>query len=757
MDTCMRFSRGATILVVLGALLGTLQPLQPALAAPSGQEGTVHWGSIPVTASAPRQLTTTSVKPSAPLQGAAIPLTRMPGPGTAPADGSAPPISDASIPESGPPGPRPKLPGTFTIFADNTLVGATGVDSSAQAVEPSAANNGPVIFTSYNFYAARSNNYGTSWDYINPTQVSAAFCCDQDVLYDPSFGVTYWLVMDEPYWDADVDPPSTDNDGNLLHLAVFRSQADLINGLLIQYVIDPKDYCGSGVGTDEDWFDYPHLAVTSNYLYILSNSFRMNSTNPGTSTYTCTTVIRILLDDPPTGAINTDFYADTSLFNFTAAHGGTDRFYFATHVDADTLNVYNWVEYDDPGSVTVTPIDHTEYLVEAAPGFPAGGYDCTAAGAPTNPCGYEDDRIMSGWLRRDTSQLTFMWDAPQGTDPQGDFAWPRIRYVMLDVTSGAEPLSAPLEDSAIYNDDYAFFLPAAGVNTRGHVGGMAAISGGTLASPVHPGCVAWLYDDYTSSLLPLDSHEVTVALGDPDGDRWGDFYRVRMNGLNAAQWIGACYAVEEAGVVPHIVSFGRERDAVSHLFADVPVAGKEWMEPWIEAFYYEGITTGCGLDPLIYCPEQPVTRASMAVFILRAMDGPTYEPPPADHYFDDMPVAGKEWMEPWVDEFYRRGLTTGCGIGPLRFCPESPATRAAMAVFLLRALEGFAYTPPPSTHTFSDLPVAGKEWMEPWVDEFYTRGITTGCGVAPLIYCPENTATRASMAVFIDRAFLLYP
>ncbi len=87
-----------------------------------------------------------------------------------------------------------------------------------------------------------------------------------------------------------------------------------------------------------------------------------------------------------------------------------------------------------------------------------------------------------------------------------------------------------------------------------------------------------------------------------------------------------------------------------HLFADVPVVGKEWMEPWIEAFYNAGITTGCGAGPLIYCPENPVTRAAMAVFILRAKYGAGYVPPAATHTFADMPVAGKEWMEPWVDQ-----------------------------------------------------------------------------------------------------------
>ena len=195
----------------------------------------------------------------------------------------------------------------------------------------------------------------------------------------------------------------------------------------------------------------------------------------------------------------------------------------------------------------------------------------------------------------------------------------------------------------------------------------------------------------------------------------------------------------------------------THFFSDMPVAGKEWMEPWVDEFYLKGITTGCGVSPLTYCPENPVTRAAMAVFILRAIEGPTYTPPAAHHYFWDLPIAGKEWMEPWVDEFYDRGITTGCGTEPLRYCPENPVTRAAMAVFLLRALDGSSYVPDHTHGYFDDLPVTSKEWMEPFVDEFYDRGITTGCGAAPLTYCPENPVTRAAMSVFIGRAFCLYP
>jgi hypothetical protein len=188
-------------------------------------------------------------------------------------------------------------------------------------------------------------------------------------------------------------------------------------------------------------------------------------------------------------------------------------------------------------------------------------------------------------------------------------------------------------------------------------------------------------------------------------------------------------------------------------FADVPIDHVFWEE--IEAFYGAGITTGCGVSPLIYCPEDNVTRAAMAVFLLRTKYGGGYAPPPATHTFADLPVAGKEWQEAWVDQFFLEGITTGCGVSPLIYCPEDPVTRAAMAVFILRTIEGPSYTPPPADHYFADMPVAGKEWMEPWVDEFYRRGITTGCGTGPLIYCPEDAVKRQAMAAFIVRAFAL--
>jgi hypothetical protein len=186
-------------------------------------------------------------------------------------------------------------------------------------------------------------------------------------------------------------------------------------------------------------------------------------------------------------------------------------------------------------------------------------------------------------------------------------------------------------------------------------------------------------------------------------------------------------------------------------FADT--YGNQWYWRYVEGFYKQGITTGCYAGPLRYCPDRAVTRAEMAVFILRSEHGGSYQPPAASGTFDDVPVLGKEWMEAWIEQFYSEGITTGCYADPLRYCPEREVTRAEMAVFILCAIHGGSYQPPAASHYFADVPVAGKEWMEAWMDEFYREGLTTGCLSDPLRYCPEQSVTRAEMATFIDRAY----
>jgi hypothetical protein len=116
--------------------------------------------------------------------------------------------------------------------------------------------------------------------------------------------------------------------------------------------------------------------------------------------------------------------------------------------------------------------------------------------------------------------------------------------------------------------------------------------------------------------------------------------------------------------------------ATGTVFGDVPTS--YWSASWVEKLFADGITGGCGGGN--YCPDLAVSRAQMAVFLLRAKHGSSYTPPPATGVFPDVPTS--YWAAPWIEQLYAEGITGGCGGG--NYCPDNPVTRGQMAVFLVR-------------------------------------------------------------------------
>jgi len=183
------------------------------------------------------------------------------------------------------------------------------------------------------------------------------------------------------------------------------------------------------------------------------------------------------------------------------------------------------------------------------------------------------------------------------------------------------------------------------------------------------------------------------------------------------------------------------------LFVDVPPG--HWAEEAIYKIYNAGITKGCSKIPLLYCPDKTVSKAAMAVFLLRSLHGGDYTPPSATGIFTDVDV--NEWYAPWVEQLYREGITAGCSSDPLMYCPDRDVSKASMAIFLLKAKYGASYIPPTAKGIFTDVDLS--HWGADWIEKLYNDGITEGCSADPLLYCPDRAVSRAAMALFLVRTF----
>jgi sulfur transfer complex TusBCD TusB component (DsrH family) len=119
--------------------------------------------------------------------------------------------------------------------------------------------------------------------------------------------------------------------------------------------------------------------------------------------------------------------------------------------------------------------------------------------------------------------------------------------------------------------------------------------------------------------------------------------------------------------------------ATGTVFGDVPANG--FAAAWIEDLAARGITGGCGGGN--YCPTAPVTRAQMAVFLLKTSLGTTYAPPPASgSVFQDVPVGS--FAADWIEDLAARNITAGCSASPSLYCPATPNTRGQMATFITK-------------------------------------------------------------------------
>ena len=107
-------------------------------------------------------------------------------------------------------------------------------------------------------------------------------------------------------------------------------------------------------------------------------------------------------------------------------------------------------------------------------------------------------------------------------------------------------------------------------------------------------------------------------------------------------------------------------------------------EPALEALASRGVFGGMGCGERLICPDVPLKRWEMAVWLVRALDGRDPEPSGVSRFAD---VDSSEWYSPFIERLLDLRVTNGCAVEPLRFCPRDVVSRAQMATLLVRAFD----------------------------------------------------------------------
>ena len=121
------------------------------------------------------------------------------------------------------------------------------------------------------------------------------------------------------------------------------------------------------------------------------------------------------------------------------------------------------------------------------------------------------------------------------------------------------------------------------------------------------------------------------------------------------RWVMAVWLIRVLDAVP--AEGGETR------FSDVDAG--VWWAPYVETLADLGVTAGCATGPLRFCPQESVTRAQMASFLVRAFD---LDEAPTSGFVD---TAGNT-HEANIDTLAAAGVTAGVLWGR---CGSVPTTR----------------------------------------------------------------------------------
>ena len=144
-----------------------------------------------------------------------------------------------------------------------------------------------------------------------------------------------------------------------------------------------------------------------------------------------------------------------------------------------------------------------------------------------------------------------------------------------------------------------------------------------------------------------------------------------------AVWLGRVLENQEE------VEFEQVSEMDDTDFGFVDIGDLTWQARYIDTLAQLQVTVGCSTEPLRFCPNDFVTRAQMASFLVRTSIFPDVTV--TDAGFEDVDMGNVHRSS--INKIFAAGITQGCSTDPWNFCPDTPTTRAQTASFLYQLIQ----------------------------------------------------------------------
>ena len=401
------------------------------------------------------------------------------------------------------------------VLTNRALTDSEINNSTSTVGEPSLAVRGNEILVTGNWYASFSTDGGSTFSFVNPfsafpTISGQGFCCDQVAIYDPVHDVMIWYLQ-----------YINDSNGNTGRFAVAQGN-DITTQQWRIYDITPQNLGG----WNQEWFDYPAITVSNDFLYFTTNMFSTTA-----NSYTRTVGMRIPLSElAGYQQLSIDFFDTNTAFSLRPTRGAIGTMHFGSTISNTTLRVLTWPENSLSISVDDVSIQFFSNAQRVAPG--PDGLDWV---------GRADQRITGGW--KSGNQLGFAWTAAQDSN----FPFPHVRVAVLDANT-----RALLSEPHLWNPNFAYAYPATSPNGNGTVG-ISVSFGGNQLFPSQ--AVGWF--DSANGTWEL----ATAASGSngPGANRWGDYHDVHADPTQSSSWVATGFTLDggtaRTDVVPRYIKY----------------------------------------------------------------------------------------------------------------------------------------------------------------------------------------------------------